>query len=76
MNQCFFQAIAHIPLGSTVAIKYLGPFLVSALGRRIPRHLSFVALAAFGVVVMNRPGTHVSFVGIATATAAAAGAGW
>ena len=34
MNQCFYQSIARIPLGAAVAIEYLGPFLVAALGKR------------------------------------------
>ena len=43
MNQCFYQAIARIPLGGAVAIEYLGPFLVAALGKRSRRHFAFVA---------------------------------
>ena len=45
MNQCFYQAIARIPLGAAVAIEYLGPFMVSALGKRSARHFAFVVLA-------------------------------
>ncbi len=56
MNQCFYQAIARIPLGGAVAIEFLGPFSVAALGKRTPRHLALVVVAALGVVALTRPG--------------------
>ena len=56
MNQCFYQAIERIPLGSAVAIEFLGPFCVAALGRRSPRHFALVVLAGLGVVALTRPG--------------------
>lgn len=74
MNQCFYQAIARIPLGSAVAIEYLGPFLVAALGKRSWRHLSFVLLAGVGVVALARPGGGVTIVGMLFAMGS--GAGW
>ncbi|HUY17076.1 MAG TPA: EamA family transporter [Acidimicrobiales bacterium] len=74
MNQCFYQAVARIPLGGAVAIEYLGPFCVAALGKRSPRHLAFVALAGAGVVALTRPGSGLTFVGVLFA--AGAGLGW
>jgi inner membrane transporter RhtA len=74
MNQCFYQAIARIPLGSAVAIEFLGPFLVAALGKRTWRHLGFVVLAGFGVVALSRPGGGLTLVG--GLFALGAGIGW
>jgi inner membrane transporter RhtA len=74
MNQCFYHAIARIPLGSAVAIEFLGPFCVAALGRRTPRHLALVALAGLGVLALTRPGSGLEVSGVLFA--AGAGAGW
>ena len=74
MNQCFFQAIDRIPLGAAVAIEYLGPFMVSALGRRTKRHVAFVMLAGLGVLAIAHPGRGLNFAGVAFACGA--GLGW
>ena len=74
MNQCFYQSLARIPLGAAVAIEYLGPFLVSALGKRTPRHLAFVALAGIGVLAIARPGGGLNLWGVLFA--AGSGLGW
>jgi inner membrane transporter RhtA len=74
MNQCFYQAIARIPLGAAVAIEYLGPFMVSALGKRSARHFAFVILAGLGVLAIARPGAGLSYEGVLFA--AASGLGW
>ena len=74
MNQCFYQAIARIPLGGAVAIEYLGPFCVAALAKRSPRHLALVGLAGVGVVALTRPGNGLNLTGILFA--AGAGVGW
>jgi inner membrane transporter RhtA len=74
MNQCFYQAIARIPLGGAVAIEYLGPFLVAALGKRSWRHYSFVLLAGLGVLALARPGGGLTLVG--ALFAAGSGVGW
>lgn len=74
MNQCFYQAIARIPLGTAVVIEYLGPFLVSALGKRSAKHLAFVALAALGVLAIAHPGGGFHLWGVVFA--AGSGMGW
>lgn len=74
MNLCFYQALARIPLGGAVAIEYLGPFLVAALGKRSWRHFAFVLLAGLGVVALARPGGGLTLVG--TLFAAGSGVGW
>ena len=75
MNMCFYQAISRIPLGGAVAIEYLGPFLVAALGKRSWRHLVFVLLAGLGVVALARPGGTLNLLGIIFALGARAGSG-
>lgn len=74
MNQCFYQAIARIPLGGAVAIEYLGPFCVAAFGKRTPRHLALVVLAGLGVVALTRPGNGLNLDGVLFA--AGSGVGW
>ncbi len=74
MNQCFYQSIARIPLGAAVAIEYLGPFMVSALGKRSARHFAFVILAGLGVLAIARPGAGLNVTGILFA--AGSGLGW
>jgi inner membrane transporter RhtA len=74
MNQCFYQAIERIPLGGAVAIEYLGPFCVAALGKRTPKHLALVVLAGLGVVALTRPGNGLNGTGVLFA--AGAGVGW
>jgi inner membrane transporter RhtA len=74
MNQTFYQAIARIPLGSSTAIEYMGPFLVAALAKRSLRHFAFVALAGLGVLALTRPGGGITLAG--ALFAAVAGASW
>ena len=74
MNQCFYQAIARIPLGAAVAFEYLGPLCVAAFGRRSPRHLIFVTLAGVGVLAIARPGGGLTWWGVVFAMGS--GLGW
>ena len=74
MNVCFYQSIARIPLGAAVAIEYLGPFMVSALGKRSARHFAFVVLAGLGVLAIARPGGGLDLAGVLFA--AGSGVGW
>ena len=74
VSVAFYQAIARIPLGAAVAIEYLGPFMVSALGKRSTRHFAFVVLAGLGVLAIARPGAGLNVTGILFA--AGSGLGW
>lgn len=74
MNQSFYQAIERIPLGSAVAIEYLGPCLIAAVGGRSWRHGFAVVVAVGGVVLLTRPGSGITLVG--GLLAGGAGAGW
>lgn len=51
MNVTFYLAIAHLPLGTAVAIEFLGPVTVAALTGG-PRERWGIALAAPGVVLL------------------------
>lgn len=73
MNQTFFQAIDRINLGTAVAIEYMGPFLVAALGKRSWRHFAWVVLALGGVLLLAHPSGSVSWSGLLFAGCAAAG---
>ena len=74
MNQSFYQAINRIHLGTAVAIEYLGPFLVAAVGKRSWRHAVFVLVAALGVLALARPGGGLNAAGVLFACGA--GCGW
>jgi inner membrane transporter RhtA len=52
MNIAIYEAIARIPLGTAVAIEFLGPTAVAALGSRRPRDLAAAGLASVGVVLL------------------------
>lgn len=54
MTFCFFSAIVHIPLGLAVAIEFLGPLCVAALGLRKGWGLLWPLLAAAGIVLIAR----------------------
>lgn len=73
MNQTFFQAIDRINLGTAVAIEYMGPFLVAALGKRSWRHFAWVVLALAGVLLLAHPSGAINWTGLFFAGCAAAG---
>ncbi len=76
MTMAFLQALARIPLGTTVAIEFLGPLTVAVVGTRRLRRLVWPALALAGVLALTEPWTGaVDPVGIAFAAAAALGWG-
>ncbi len=52
MNVAFYEAIARLPLGTTVAIEFCGPVAVAALGSRTLRDVAALVLAAAGVVLI------------------------
>ncbi len=52
MNVAIYEAMARIPLGTAVAIEFLGPTAVAALGSRRRRDLAAVALACAGVLLL------------------------
>lgn len=52
MNLAFYEAIARLPLGTAVAVEFVGPVAVAAVASRRPRDLAAVALAALGVALI------------------------
>lgn len=52
MNMAFYEAIARLPLGTTVALEFCGPVLVAAVSSRRPRDFAAAALAAAGVALI------------------------
>jgi inner membrane transporter RhtA len=74
MTLCFFAAIDRLPLGTVVAIEFLGPLTVAALSSRTRRALAWPALALIGVVLLMEPWqADVDLIGIALAAVAAVG---
>ncbi|WP_309081327.1 EamA family transporter [Zhihengliuella sp.] len=55
MSVAFLSAIDRIPLGTAVAIEFLGPLTVAAVRSRSPRMLAWPVLALAGVVLLTEP---------------------
>src|ERR1044071_2834819 len=74
MNLVFLAAIARIPLGTAVAVEFLGPLTVAALRTHHTRALTWPALALLGVVLLTQPWRDdVNAAGLAFAGLAAVG---
>ena len=75
MTLAFLAAIDLLPLGTVVAIEFLGPLTVAALNSRTRRALAWPALALVGVVLLTEPWQGATSVA-GVAYAAIAGVGW
>jgi inner membrane transporter RhtA len=53
MNLFFYLAIDRLPLGTAVAIEFIGPIAVAAWGSRSGRAVGSLALATLGVVLLS-----------------------
>lgn len=70
----FLAAIERIPLGTAVAIEFLGPLTVAAVRTHTRRALAWPALALAGVVLLTEPWHgHLNAGGVGCAGLAAAG---
>ncbi len=72
MNVAFYEAVARLPLGTAVAVEFVGPVAVAALGPRSARDRVALALVALGVVAIADVRLAGSPAGVAFALAAAA----
>lgn len=72
MNITFYEALAHLPMGTTVALEFLGPITVAALGSRTRRDIAALVLAGLGVVLIADVRWSGTGVGVLLALAAAA----
>jgi inner membrane transporter RhtA len=76
MTVCFLEAIDRIPLGTTVAIEFLGPLGVGVLRSPSRRTAVWPLLAFTGVLALTQPWTgDIDVVGVGYALAAATGWG-
>jgi inner membrane transporter RhtA len=74
VTTAFLAAIERIPLGTAVAIEFLGPLTVAAVRTRSIRALAWPALAGLGVGLLTRPWHgDVNLVGVGFAGLAAVG---
>ncbi|MBD8506190.1 EamA family transporter [Hoyosella sp. G463] len=71
MNIAFYEAIARLPLGTAVALEFIGPILVAAWGSRGPRDVLALASAAGGVLLIADVHLAGSPLGLALALLAA-----
>lgn len=74
MNLCIYEAVARIPLGTTVTLEFLGPLALALVGARRRLDVAWAAAAAGGVVLLAGASTGASAEGIVFALGAAASA--
>jgi inner membrane transporter RhtA len=72
MNVLFYEAIARLPLGTAVALEFVGPVVVAALGSRGRRDLLTLALVVAGVFAIADVRLSGSAAGVLFALGAAA----
>jgi inner membrane transporter RhtA len=70
MNLTFYLAIERLPLGTTVAIEFIGPILVAAIAVRGLRNLAALLVAMAGVAMLSRISVSGSALGVGLALAA------
>jgi inner membrane transporter RhtA len=74
MSIFFLTAIERIPLGTAVAVQFLGPLSVAAVSSPTHRALAWPLLASLGVILMTQPWRgDIDLVGVGLAAVAALG---
>ena len=76
MNLAFYEALDRIPLGIAVTIEFAGPIAVATLLSRRRLDLTWVALAAAGIVLLAAPWGETSLDGAGVAFALIAAFFW
>jgi inner membrane transporter RhtA len=71
MNIAFYEAIARLPLGTAVALEFVGPVLVAAFGSRTARDFGALLLVMCGVLLIADVQWSGSTLGVLFALAAA-----
>lgn len=72
MNLCFYLAIDRLPLGNAVAVEFLGPVAVAAIGSRSRRSLLVLAVALVGILLIADLSAEGSTLGFLLALSAGA----
>ena len=72
MNIAFYLALDHLPLGTTVALEFLGPIAVAAAGSRTRRDVAALLAAVIGVALIVDVHWAGSVLGVVLALVAAA----
>ncbi|WP_132876736.1 EamA family transporter [Tamaricihabitans halophyticus] len=72
MNVLFYEAIARLPLGTAVALEFVGPVFVAAIGSRTARDVVALLFVVGGVVLIADVQLSGSALGVFFALAAAA----
>ena len=72
MNVAIYEAMSRIPLGTAVAIEFLGPTTVAALGSRRRRDFVSVGLACAGVLLLAGVEFDANLLGVVFALVSAA----
>jgi inner membrane transporter RhtA len=72
MNLCFYLAIDRLPLGTAVAIEFVGPVSVAAAATRTVRNAAALVLAVGGVALLSGIEADANLGGVLFALAAAA----
>ena len=70
MNLCFYLAIDNLPLGNAVAIEFLGPIAIAAVGHRSARNLAALIVACLGVLLLAQVTSEGTLTGVLFALAA------
>ena len=70
MNLCFYLAIDNLPLGNAVAIEFLGPIAIAAVGHRSARNLVALIMASLGVLLLAQVTSEGTLTGVLFALAA------
>jgi inner membrane transporter RhtA len=71
MNLCFYLAIDRLPLGTAVAIEFIGPIAVAVVSLRTARNAVALVLAATGVALLCGIEADANLTGVLFALAAA-----